>query len=550
MTYRLLVATLLLLATRERALAQELRGVVVDSTNRRPISGAVLVVLDSVGTTLARNITNERGLYRVELPQGARRLRALRIGYRLRELSLPLRTGDVTQVNVAMIAIPALLEPMRVSAAASCPRRSDAAAAYSLLEQARAGLLATIVAREAKPATLKLLMYERFMDGNSDRIERQRVQIDSSAARTVSFSAAGSASEFIEQGFQRDSADTRIFLGPDAEVLLDDGFLLGYCLRIQDPDRNRPNQVGLGFSAAERKTGRVDIDGALWIDTVARALRDFDFEFVGVERMRGAPTPSGRIWFREMPNGVVLIDRWFFTLVGAKPDTMYGRNGRSSIRYLYFARQSGGEVARAIWPDGLAWRGALGTVQLHVVDEKGNPASGLIVRLGDSDYIASPDARGDLEIPDVLPGPYPAIVIDSSLASAGVALGTSLKVFAIRDSVIKATLVAPPPTAFQRKACSMIDGRRWVPVSVVRERGPVSDARWDIGQALGSSDEIVAASGITGADGVFGFCDKYTAERVFDIRARDTSMPAQPVVVTVKGFLKDLTIELPPRGAP
>ena len=37
-----------------------------------------------------------------------------------------------------------------------------------------------------------------------------------------------------------------------------------------------------------KERGRIDIDGALWIDTVAKALRDFDFKFVGVERARGA----------------------------------------------------------------------------------------------------------------------------------------------------------------------------------------------------------------------------------------------------------------------
>ena len=245
---------------------------VVDSMSRRPIAGAVLVVVDSTGTTLARNITNERGSCRVTLPRGAQRLRARRIGYRAREVRVPARTGDVTEFDIGMIAIAALLEPMRVTAAGSCPQRSDAAAAYSLLEQARAGLLATIVAREARPATLKLLIYERFMDGNSDRIEHQKVQIDSSVGRTASFSAATTASDFVEQGFARDSANTRLYFGPDAEVLLDDRFLLGYCIRIQDPQRERPNQVGLGFSAADRRRGRIDIDGALWIDTVARAL--------------------------------------------------------------------------------------------------------------------------------------------------------------------------------------------------------------------------------------------------------------------------------------
>ncbi|MEO5817301.1 MAG: carboxypeptidase-like regulatory domain-containing protein, partial [Gemmatimonadaceae bacterium] len=125
MTRRLLCAILLLIAA-ERVRAQELRGVVVDSTSRRPLAGAVLVVLDSAGATLARNISNERGAYRVGLQPGAQRLRVLRIGYRVRDVRLPSRTGDITALDVSMVAIPPLLEPMRVTAAANCPRRSDA----------------------------------------------------------------------------------------------------------------------------------------------------------------------------------------------------------------------------------------------------------------------------------------------------------------------------------------------------------------------------------------------------------------------------------------
>ncbi|MEO8335964.1 MAG: carboxypeptidase-like regulatory domain-containing protein [bacterium] len=550
MIRQLLLATLLVVAARDGLRAQELRGVVVDSATRRPIAGAVLVVLDATGSTLARNITNERGVYRVALPERAHQVRALRIGYRLRDMPLPDRTGDITELTVAMIAIPSLLEPMTVSAAASCPRRSDVAAAYSLLEQARAGLLATIVAREARPATLKVLIYERVMDGNSDRVDHQKVQIDSSVARTTSFSAAATASRFVERGFAEDSANTRMYYGPDAEVLLDDKFLVGYCIRVEDPERERPNQVGLGFSAADRRRGRIDIEGALWIDTVAKALRDFDFRFIGVERGRGAPIPGGRIWFREMENGVVLIDRWYFRLIGATTDTVYGRNNVLQPRQSFFTRFAGGELARAIWPDGLAWKGPLGIVQVHVVDEKGKPATGLVVRLGDSDYLASPDAHGDLEIPDVLPGPYPVMVIDSVLASAGVTLGTPLTVFALRDSVAKATLVAPPPSEFQRKACSMTGSRAWVLVHVERNGVPVNEALWDIGRSLGSPNEFVVASGITGKDGTFGFCDRYTPDRVFDLRARDSAEPRRPVILTVSGMHRDLTIELPPRVAP
>jgi hypothetical protein len=140
---RIFVTALFISCTRELQ-SQELRGVVLDSASRRPLAGAVLVVTDSAGTTLTRTISNERGLYRVGLSPSAQRLQARRIGFRVRDLRLPMRAGELTELNVVMVAIPALLEPMRVTAAASCPYRFDVNAAYSLLEQARAGLLATL----------------------------------------------------------------------------------------------------------------------------------------------------------------------------------------------------------------------------------------------------------------------------------------------------------------------------------------------------------------------------------------------------------------------
>ena len=69
--------------------AQELRGVVRDSATQRPIAGAVLVLMDSSGTTLGRNITNDRGIYRISLSPRIRRMQVLHIGYRPRNLRTP-----------------------------------------------------------------------------------------------------------------------------------------------------------------------------------------------------------------------------------------------------------------------------------------------------------------------------------------------------------------------------------------------------------------------------------------------------------------------------
>ncbi|MEO8622653.1 MAG: hypothetical protein ABI625_16400, partial [bacterium] len=501
------VALLALGAASTHAAAQQqlLTVTVTDSASHRPLSSAVLIFLDASGTAFARNITNERGQLSASVSPDVRRVRALRLGYRARDVQMPSTSAATARLDIAMLAIPALLEPVTVVAASSCPRRDDSRAALALLEQARAGLLATIVAREANPAEMKLLSYERTMDGNSDRIERQSVHIDSVGHRAKSYEAAATASDFVENGFSRDSAGMRYFFGPDADVLLDEGFSNGYCFRIHDSERTRPNQVGLEFSAADKKKGRVDIEGALWIDTVAHTLKDINFRFIIYPHVSGVPDQGGQVSFREMPNGMVLIDRWLLRLAAVHSDTSYARG--MQVRRFYFAREVGGEVARAIWPDGRAWKASLGTVQLHVVTQQGEPARSAIIRLDDTDYIGSPDATGDLEITDVLPGPYDVIMIDTALAPMGISLGAGLKLYAQRDSTIRAPLIEPPRDAFLKKHCGKSTERHWVTVRVYRPDGAsVVDGTWELGEDFGTSLEFMHARGRTGLDGEFGFC--------------------------------------------
>ena len=80
--------------------------------------------------------------------------------------------------------------------------------------------------------------------------------------------------------------------------------MTAYCFHIADSDPARPNQIGLGFVSGTRRSNRIDIEGTLWVDTVARALHDIDFRYVGLSRRVEAVGSGGRISFREMPNGV------------------------------------------------------------------------------------------------------------------------------------------------------------------------------------------------------------------------------------------------------
>jgi hypothetical protein len=292
-----------------RASAQTLQGVVRDTAAHQPIGGAVLLVFDSAGNTVARNITDAAGAYRIPATSQMRRMRVLRIGFRPRELTLPSLTNGNVQVDVTMTALPTLLDAVQVTTDVRCSRRDDRLAAWSLLDQARAGLLATVVAREAKPAEMIRLRYSSTLDAFGDKI-RQKVRIDSTTDLFASFKAVRSAADFVKLGFLDSTSTTDVLYGPDAETLLDDSFRDGYCFHLRDHDPKRPTSVGLAFAAAKQERGRIDIDGTLWVDTAARRLEHIEFEYVGFARAIQNKHFGGNIRFREVGNGVVLIDQW------------------------------------------------------------------------------------------------------------------------------------------------------------------------------------------------------------------------------------------------
>ncbi len=547
--------------------AQELRGVVRDSASHLPIPGAVVTLQDSAAAPLARTVTNERGQFRVVLlGTGARRVRVVRLGFRPGSALLPGPVDGVIRVELDMASISMSLTPVQVTAAhaARCSARGDRLVALGLLEQARAGLLATIVARSDKPARMTRLRAVRTMDGFTDRIIHQRVRIDSAGTMFGSFGAARNAADFVREGFATDSGGQTLYYGPDAEVLLDDGFSVGYCFHLMGADRGRPNQIGLGFRPAARKDGRVDVDGALWIDTVARTLVDIEYRYLGTDPRAEPFRPGGRISFREMPNGVVVIDRWSIRLVASNRNTsdpVYSVirpldvSGRPISRdRSFYGVEVWGELARAAWPDGYSWVGPLGTLHLRAVDPEGKPLPGTIVRLTDTDYQATADSSGNLELSDLMPGPYAVSLIDPDLAGVGLTVPTDLEFVAARRWAILTRLPVPDAQAYIAERCrtggeggkgqrsQALPGSAWLVGRVLTPEGrPIPDAKWSVRfrDLLGEHRPVKDAD--VGVDGIFQYCQLRHGENVvIDVRAkgmaetsRSVTLSKQPTVVTV-----------------
>jgi carboxypeptidase family protein len=508
---------------------QSLRGTVRDSATGQPILGAVLIVRDSAGRVMARTLSGDRGQFRIRTASHASRVQLLRIGFRPRDVPVPAPSGAVTQLDVVMIQIPTLLEPVRTLAASRCRARGDAALAFGVLGQARAALLASVVARETNPASLTLVAYKRYMAGLSDSIARQTVRMESAEGAMKSFNATHNALDFVQLGFRHDSAGHQTFHGPDAEVLLDDGFSSGYCFSLARANAARRNQIGLSFSPAARRKGRVDIQGTLWIDTVARKLQDMEFRYLGLDNVTEQLEPGGRVSFREMSNGVVLIDRWSLRIIGAADTSVDTKTGVSVHRGMLI-QEVGGELAHARWPDGHEWSAPLGKLRVAVVDHRGTPARGRMIGLDSTDYRAVTDVAGIAELEHLVPGPYRVIVVDPALTPLGITLHTGLEFTAVRDSTLRFDLDAPTAEDFVGELCRQEkDGERgpWLlgRVTTVDGQG-LGDVRWRLARGSNGSWQPVADRGRTGASGLFHFCRHLTVGEAIRVEAwREGDVP-------------------------
>ncbi len=442
-----------LLANTTALLAQTVRGTVRDSTTNQPIAAAVVMLIDSSGLVLSRNISNERGQYGIALTAAAKTVRVIRIGFRPTEVPLPSNPDGLSSLDVAMTRVSTMLAAVRVLGNSNCPRRADDANALGLWEQARSGLLGTVVARESNPANMDRLLFERRFEGGSDRIARFAVSLRAGDRADRSFNASFSARVFVDSGFALDSSGVQLLFGPDADVLLDESFANAYCFRLAPRSRARPTQVGLAFAPARRKDGRVDIDGTLWVDTAARAITDVEFNYIGLPRPTDKYRPGGVVSFRQLSNGIVVIDRWQLRgVLAADEDSV--SSGASGARKDASAIEFGGELAHATWLDGLNWNASLGALRVHAIAASGQPASGAIVALRDTHYTGSADASGDVVITDLLPGPYWLQINDPRLAAIGISIPTAVTFVAVRDSTARPTLKVPTAEEFILGRCN------------------------------------------------------------------------------------------------
>lgn len=501
-------------------------GVVIDSASRQPLSGAVVQVFGE-GELRGRGLSDAQGEYRIRAAGPIDELRVVRIGFRPQTLRIPAPTTATARVDIQMRRIPAYLDPVRVVAAQCGGRRVRGPSPIALIEQARAGLLTTIVSRDENPARMVRLLYERRATDASGRNVSHSMRVDSAEAAR-SFSAVHDAEAFVRRGFLDVIDGAQYFYAPDAEVLLADEFAAGYCFRVMPRNRQRPNQVGLGFEPADRRPGRVDVSGTLWIDTVARELRDIEFFYSGLNRYVEQLRPGGTVQFRALPNGIVVIEEWSLALVGIETDSFpTGRDSVMLTQSRLVPSRSGGVLAEAEWRDGTRWKAALPSLSGLARWADGRPAPGVQLALRGTPFQSRTDDTGAFSFTDLVPGRYEVLAIDEELLAIGLAAETDAVVDLGRAGTTEARVTVPSREAELLRRCresgvrGMTADRTMLLARAFFDDGrPVADATWRIRLLDGDGWTDLTSDGRTGSDGLMLLCEGLTRDADIELTVR------------------------------
>ncbi|OYV67882.1 MAG: hypothetical protein B7Z72_09110, partial [Gemmatimonadetes bacterium 21-71-4] len=406
---RSILAAMALLAAGAAPLpAQRITGTVRDRVSRMPIPGAVITMSDGAGRTLRQLITDTAGRFGASVPPGRVRVRVLRIGFRPVQRTVEAAAGGTTAIDLAMPEISIVLEAVHTSGEKIC---GDAArqggAAAELWQQARAGLLATVVARRAVPAAVRVLSFRQVFDADGRRLLHQRAFVASGTSQRP-FGAAASARDFERTGFVVDADDGRTYYAPDADVLLDPQFAANHCFSVTTDARRHPDEIGLAFEPAKNAPDKiVDVAGTLWLRSGSPELRSMEFGYVRIEDAARDAGAGGTIDFSTMPNGVVVLSRWELTAPVLRRRRSYAREPGGRQYDVTEVQHIGGILADASWPGGLHWHGPVGTLVGRVVrGDADTPARRVRVWLDATQDTVLTDADGRFTIADLLPGRY------------------------------------------------------------------------------------------------------------------------------------------------
>lgn len=480
--------------------AQTIGGRITDRTAGISLAGVVVSGLDANGITLARSVSDSASGYRIPIMPGMLRLQFRRIGYT--PATLALSDSANGRLDVVLSRLPTQLPAVKAVAAVQCDKTANTDDALALWDQARSGMLTSVVARESKAAYTSVLVYQTGFEGD-DELPRAVERVEFAGASTA-FVAGNEPEALARDGYLLREGLGYVFVGPDDQVLFDQSFLASHCFTMEPAASD--SMVGVHFETAKGSKG-VGVAGTVWLRRDPLDLLSVEYRYTNLDRTLQRAKPGGAILFRKMPNGITMVHQWRIrgtTAITLARNGPAGRNavivGRGGSRGSPITRQSAGRdpVATATetgamiemmqWPDVATYVAPMATVSGVAIDKyTQRPLANTVVRFDRTPFRTVTDSTGAFTLIDVLPGIYSADVGDPELPKYGVE-GPLLGPLAIKYGVNSGLRLEGEGTA----------------ATIVRGCGEKSDSRLMMPKAIGGPNAIFGriVTGKQGADGL------------------------------------------------
>ena len=558
--YSALTASAFVAAGATSALAQAVRGIVVDATDR-PVPGVVVFMIDSASAVVARALSNERGEFRVAAARaGSYRLRTMRIGYRPTTSDpIVLLLGGEREKRVAIAGTQLTLDTVRVVDRNSCHVANDQAAAstYAALEQARTALSAAQLTLAGRNIRATTAAYDRTLDADGKRVIKQSSR--TTTAYVTQPWRAISADSAHRAGFILVADDGSItYFAPSIDVLLSNAFVEDHCFRLV-ADRKESDLVGVAFEPSAERKKIAEVRGTLWIDRKTAELRRLDYGYVNLPQERDDGDPGGEVNFARLKNGGWVISRWGIRMPVLEREFRAEALGGNRVR-LAAVQQTGGEIqlatrAKGSVLDTLWSRPGLTLVGVVVDSARGTPIANAHVDLSGAALGGITDGDGRFSIRDVLPGTYTVETVSPELEAIG---AVSQSTVAFTDSTASYRIRVPSASQLIASLCvgrslgsreAVIVGRvyqagdtsRAAGMRVVAEwtEAPVVDDRGAVGERTAKKMEVKASP-----SGAYRLCG-VPANAVITVSAHGTaaSSDPKPVFTATRVARADLTAD-------
>lgn len=486
--------------------AQTITGVVREASTGRPVVGALVRLLDTMGAPRGTAfLTASDGRYglRADAP-GQYYLTVERIGYATARLG-PVEVGDEGSVvrDLTLLERALELEGLTVEAEErDCDLSDgDGSVVQATWSQVQTALAAATWTKRQGLLDFRLRSWERRRKPGGlavlDEVPRTSRSAAGNSVRSLP------AEELAAGGYVRAAADGTIeYYAPDAEAILSDSFLARHCFTLRK-DAASGELVGLAFEPLPDQD-TTDISGVIWVHQGSSRLDRVEFRYTGLKLDVGTEYAGGVVRYVELQDGRWIVSDWHIRapIVGVlRSSTAFGTRSRQVVESVY---ETGAEVlsvrgANFEWVPGRESAVLRGIVYDSTTSA---PLSGAVVRVAGRAWRTRADAAGQFELAALPVGLYRVVFEHPRLDSLGLAgrgADIQLRPGNTNDVVLSipsmATLLAETcPPGLGGVLVGWVtagDGATPVAGATVRVRGP---------------DGVALGSVVSGRDGAYRVC--------------------------------------------